>query len=56
MAAHVTQFKITTMSRAPDVSRSDFYSWRHRLIKPSAQTQRRDHIDEVAKAARDHRG
>ena len=51
MAEHLGQFKITTMSRALEVSRSGFYSWRSRLNKPSAQAQRRDHLDEVVKTA-----
>ena len=51
MAAHVTEFKITTMSRALEASRSGFYAWLQRLNKPSAQAQRRDHLDEVVKAA-----
>ena len=51
MAAHVTEFKITTMSRALEASRSGFYAWRSRLNRSSAQAQRRDHLDEVVKAA-----
>ena len=51
MAAHTTEFKVTTMSRALEASRSGFYAWLQRLNKPSAQAQRRDHLDEVVKAA-----
>ncbi len=51
MAEHVGLFKVTTMSRALEVSRSGFYSWCHRRNKPSPQAQRRDHLDEVVKAA-----
>ena len=51
MAAHVPEFKITTMSRALEASRSGFYAWRNRLNKSSPQAQRRDHLDEVVKAA-----
>ena len=51
MAGHTSLFKVTTMSRALEVSRSGFYAWRNRLGKPSAGAQRRDHLDEVVKAA-----
>ena len=37
MAAHTTEFKVTTMSRALEASRSGFYAWLQRLNKPSAQ-------------------
>ena len=39
------------MSRALEASRSGFYAWLQRLNKSSAQAQRRDHLDEVVKAA-----
>jgi putative transposase len=51
MAAHSAEFKVTTMSRALEASRSGFYAWLQRLNKSSAQAQRRDHLDEVVKAA-----
>ena len=51
MAAHVSEFKVTTMSRALEVSRSGFCAWRNRLNQPSPQAERRDHLDEVVKAA-----
>ena len=51
MAAHATEFKVTTMSRALEASRSGFYAWLQRLNKSSAQVQRRDHLDAVVKAA-----
>ena len=51
MAEHTSLFKVTTMSRVLDVSRSGFYAWRNRLKKSSARAQRRDHLDEVVKAA-----
>ena len=51
MAEHVALFKVTTMSRALEVSRSGFYAWLQRVNKPSPQAQRRDHLDGVVKAA-----
>ena len=39
------------MSRALEASRSGFYAWLQRLNKSSAQAQRRDHLDDVVKAA-----
>lgn len=51
MAAHTAEFKVRTMSRALEASRSGFYAWLQRLNKSSAQAQRREHLDEVVKAA-----
>lgn len=51
MAEHVALFKVTTMSRVLEVSRSGFYAWRNRKDKPSARTRHRDHLDDVVKAA-----
>ena len=51
MADHTSLFKVTTMSRVLAVSRSGFYAWRTRLGNLSARAQRREHLDEVVKAA-----
>ena len=51
MQGHHNEFRITTMSRVFDVSRSGFYAWRGRQHQPSARTLRRVQLDERVAAA-----
>ncbi len=44
-------FKVTTMSRVLQVSRSGFYGWRKRRGLPSARQQRSEKLDVAVKAA-----
>jgi putative transposase len=51
MKQHSGIFRITCMCRVLAVSRSGFYSWRHRQIYPSPRQQRRVSLDhQVAQA------
>jgi len=51
MANHSATFKVTTMSRVLQVSRSGFYAWRKRGSQPSARQQHREKLDVAVKAA-----
>jgi len=51
MDGHTGLFKVTTMSRVLQVSRSGFYAWRNRQRQPSAREQRRAHLDASVKTA-----
>jgi putative transposase len=48
---HRGEFKVTTMSRVLQVSRSGFYGWCNRQGQISARQQRRASLDEAVKAA-----
>jgi len=43
--AHCTEFRIGSMCRVLDASRSGFYGWRERRSRPSARHQRRAKLD-----------
>jgi putative transposase len=47
MEEHVGTFRVTTMSRVLRVSRSGFYTWRHRQKQPSPRQQYRRQLDEA---------
>ena len=51
MAGHSTMFKVTTMSRVLQVSRSGYYAWRKRGSQPSTRQQRSETLDVAVKAA-----
>ena len=51
MDTHSGTFRITTMSRVLQVSRSGFYAWRQRKGRPSPRKQRQEQLDAAVKAA-----
>jgi len=51
MDTHSGTFRITTMSRILQVSRSGFYAWRQRKDRPSPKKQRQEQLDAAVKAA-----
>jgi transposase InsO family protein len=48
---HRDEFKVVTMCRVLDATRSGFYAWRYRQSHPSIRQQRRAHRDGVVKEA-----
>jgi putative transposase len=48
---HQDEFRIVTMCRVLDATRSGFYAWRYRQTHPSIRQQRRAHRDGVVKQA-----
>jgi len=53
MEKHSGTFRITSMSRVLQVSRSGFYDWRKRQRQPSPRQQRMERLDEAVKKAFD---
>lgn len=51
MDTHSGTFRITTMSRVLQVSRSGFYAWRQRKGRPSPRKQRQEQLDAAVRAA-----
>ena len=51
MNSHSGTFRVSSMSRVLQVSRSGFYAWRKRQSQPSPRQQRRKHMDEVVRTA-----
>ena len=51
MENHSGTFRVTSMSRVLQVSRSGFYAWRKRQSQPSPRQQRRQHMDGAVKSA-----
>jgi len=51
MENHSGTFRISSMGRALQVSRSGFYAWRKRQSRPSARQRRRAHLDHAVKKA-----
>lgn len=51
MDTHSGTFRITTMSRVLQVSRSGFHAWRQRKDRPSPRKQRQEQLDIAVKAA-----
>jgi putative transposase len=53
MGNHSGTFRVSSMSRVLQVSRSGFYAWRKRQSEPSPRQQRRKHMDDAVKKAFD---
>jgi putative transposase len=51
MGNHSGTFRVSSMSRVLQVSRSGFYAWRKRQSRPSPRQQRRNHMDDAVKKA-----
>ncbi len=51
MENHSGTFRVSSMSRVLQVSRSGFYAWRKRQSRPSPRQQRRNHMDDAVKKA-----